>query len=206
MVETIRAAAVREHLSHVATGLRSVRIEAVEAAASEVLSAYRRGRCIYVIGNGGSATTATHFACDLCKATIVEGTPRMRVISLADNIALLTAWANDTAYERIFAEQLLNLARAGDVVIAFTVSGRSPNVLAAMAVARERGARTVAFLGLRSPASLERRVDVAVHVPSDDFRVVEDCHLALAHAITASTVQAVLTCPVGTDGGRDPAR
>jgi D-sedoheptulose 7-phosphate isomerase len=174
-------------------------MDTVEAAASEILRAHRRGRCVYVIGNGGSATTASHFACDLCKATIVGDRARLRVISLTDNTALLTAWANDTAYERIFAEQLVNLVTADDVVVAFTVSGRSPNVLAAMAVARERGARTVAFLGLQPPASLHGCVDVAVHVPSDDFRVVEDCHLALAHAITATTLQALLTSPLRTD-------
>jgi D-sedoheptulose 7-phosphate isomerase len=199
MAETRRADAVREHLSDVAGALRAIRIETVEAAVSEILRAHRRGRCVYLLGNGGSATTASHFACDLSKATIVEGTPRLRVISLADNTALLTAWANDAAYERIFAEQLTNLVAPGDVVVAFSVSGRSPNVLAAMAVAAERGARTVAFLGFLSPATLHSCVDVTVHVPSDDFRVVEDCHLALAHAVIASTRQAMLTCSLRTD-------
>jgi D-sedoheptulose 7-phosphate isomerase len=192
MLEGTQIDAVREHISDVATVLQTVRTDSVHAAMSEILRAYRLRRSVYVLGNGGSATTASHFACDLCKATIVDATPRLRVISLVDNTALLTAWANDTTYDRIFAEQLVNLVVAGDLVVAFSVSGRSPNVLAAMAVAREREARTVAFLGLQLPASLQHRVDVAVHVASDDFRVVEDCHLALAHAITAGTRQTLL--------------
>jgi D-sedoheptulose 7-phosphate isomerase len=199
MAGTRRAEAVRGHLEDVTSALQAVRIDTVEAAVAEILAAHRRARCVYVVGNGGSATTASHFACDLSKATIVEGMPRVRVISLTDNAALITAWANDAGYERVFAEQLLNLVTEGDVVVAFTVSGRSPNVLAAMAVASELEARTIAFLGCRSPASLHRCVDVAVHVPSDDFRVVEDCHLALAHAITASTRQALQSCSLTTD-------
>jgi D-sedoheptulose 7-phosphate isomerase len=193
MVEAARTDAVCEHISDVAAVLQAVRTDTVHAAKAEILRAHRLRRCVYVLGNGGSATTASHFACDLCKATIVESGSRLRVMSLVDNTALLTAWANDTAYERIFAEQLVNLVAKGDLVVAFSVSGSSPNVLAAMAVAREREARTVAFLGLRAPASLHLDVDVAVHVPSDDFRVVEDCHLALAHAITAGTRQALLS-------------
>lgn len=200
MATTRRVDAVRQHLSNVVAALQAVRIDTVDAAVSEIVRAHQRSRCVYVVGNGGSATTSSHFACDLAKATIVEGTPRLRVISLTDNAALITAWANDASYDRVFAEQLMNLVTVGDVVVAFTVSGRSPNVLAATAVASERGARTVAFLGFRSPGSLHACVDVAVHVPSDDFRVVEDCHLVLAHAIVASMRQALLSSrSLGTD-------
>lgn len=191
MADATPADVVHAHISDVVVVLQSVRTDAIDAAMSEILRAHRLGRNVYMLGNGGSASTASHFACDLCKATIVDGSPRLRASSLTDNSALLTAWANDTSYERVFAEQVRSIVTAGDLVVAFSVSGSSPNVLAAMAAARERGARTVAFLGLRSPSPLRDRVDVAVHVPSDDFRVVEDCHLALAHAITAGTRQAL---------------
>ena len=139
----------------------------------------------------GSATNATHFACDLSKATIVEGRARMRVTSLADNIALLTAWANDTSYEKVFSEQLTNLLNPGDVVIAISASGNSPNVVSAVRAARLMGASTVGLVGFSGGRVLET-VDAAVHVPSNDYGVVEDCHSVLEHAITVSTRKALL--------------
>jgi D-sedoheptulose 7-phosphate isomerase len=142
------------------------------------------------VGNGGSASTATHFAADLAKATVVDGQPRLRVLSLTDNAALMTAWANDTSYDRIFAEQLENLIDPGDVVVAFSVSGNSPNVLNAVRAARARGAVTVGLVGA-SGGSLIDAVDISVQVPSQSYGVVEDCHLVLEHAITASTRSAL---------------
>ncbi|HZA01798.1 MAG TPA: SIS domain-containing protein, partial [Hyphomicrobiaceae bacterium] len=142
-------------------------------------------------GNGGSASTATHFACDLSKATIVQGRARLRVTSLTDNVALLTAWANDTSYENVFAEQLANLLNPGDVVVAISASGNSPNVIAAIKTAAACGATTVGIVGF-SGGSLKEAVDAVVHVPSDSYGVVEDCHLVLEHAITESTRNALL--------------
>ena len=150
-----------------------------------ILDAHARQGHVYVVGNGGSATNATHFACDLSKATIVEGRTRLRVTSLADNIALLTAWANDTSYEMVFSEQLANLLNPGDVVIAISASGNSPNVVSAIRTARLLGASAVGLVGFSGGRLLEM-VDAAVHVPSHDYGVVEDCHSVLEHAITAS--------------------
>jgi D-sedoheptulose 7-phosphate isomerase len=99
------------------------------------------------MGNGGSASTASHFACDLGKGTIIEGKPRFRVISLNDNISLITALSNDCGYEEVFREQLMNLVNTGDIVIGITGSGNSPNVLKAMEYARSRGAVTIGFIG-----------------------------------------------------------
>jgi D-sedoheptulose 7-phosphate isomerase len=150
-----------------------------------IMRAHDDGRHVYILGNGGSASTASHFACDLSKATICGNGPRLRVTSLTDNIALLTAWANDTSYERVFAEQLLSLAAPGDVVVIISASGDSPNVLAAARAARELGATTVALVGFGGGV-LKQVVDVAIHVKSYDYGVVEDCQLVLEHAITAS--------------------
>jgi D-sedoheptulose 7-phosphate isomerase len=150
---------------------------------SIILAAHQRDSHVYILGNGGSASTASHFACDLSKATIVEGKARLRVTSLNDNVALLTAWANDASYERVFAEQLSNLLSAGDVVIAISASGNSPNVLAAMTAARERGAVTVGLVG-QDGGQLLKLVDQDVHVAHESYSVVEDCHLVLEHAIT----------------------
>ncbi len=185
------AAAVEEHIKEVREALDRIPIDAVERVVEILLDAYHRRQHVYVFGNGGSASTASHFACDLSKATIIAGRPRLRVTSLTDNVALLTAWANDTLYERVFAEQLANLLNPGDVVIAISASGNSANVLAAVEEARERGAVTVGLVGFTG-GRLQEAVDLAVHVPSDSYGVVEDCHLVLEHAITESTRKALL--------------
>jgi len=184
-------AALEDHITDVRAALALISVDAMERVVSIILDAYRRNKHVYIVGNGGSATTATHFACDLSKATIVEGRARLRVTSLTDNIALLTAWANDTSYENVFAEQLCNLLNTGDVVIAISASGNSPNVLAAVEAARTLGATTVSFVGFKG-GSLKDATDAAIHVQSDSYGVVEDCHLVLEHAITESTRAALL--------------
>ncbi|TMD67562.1 MAG: SIS domain-containing protein [Chloroflexi bacterium] len=167
---------LEDHISEVRSVLGRIPIDAIERVVGIILDAYANGGHVYVVGNGGSATNATHFACDLSKATIVEGRARLRVTSLADNIALLTAWANDTSYEKVFSEQLTNLL---------------PNVVSAIRAARLMGAATVGLVGFGGGRVLDG-VDAAVHVPSHDYGVVEDCHSVLEHAITASTRKALL--------------
>jgi D-sedoheptulose 7-phosphate isomerase len=190
MQESAISVTLEEHIAEVRRVLAEISKPAVERVVAVILDAYRRGAHIYVLGNGGSASTASHFACDLSKATIVDSRPRLRVTSLTDNVALITAWANDGSFEAIFSEQLANVVNRHDVVLAISVSGNSPNVLAAIATARERGAVTVGFVGL-SGGAVKGAVDVAVQVASDDYGVVEDCHLVLEHAITASTRRAL---------------
>jgi D-sedoheptulose 7-phosphate isomerase len=185
---------LESHLSEVQQVLGQIPMGSVERIVDVILDAHRRHRRIYILGNGGSASTAAHFAADLSKATIVEGQPRLRVLSLADNDALITAWANDTSYDRIFSEQVETLVDPQDVVVAISVSGNSPNVLNAVRTARSRGAVTVGLVG-RSGGSLAGAVDTAVCVPSDSYGVVEDCHLVLEHAITKSTRRALLRPP-----------
>jgi D-sedoheptulose 7-phosphate isomerase len=184
-------AALEDHITEVRTVLARIPVEAMERVVGIILEAYRQNKHVYILGNGGSAATATHFACDLSKATIVEGRARLRVTSLTDNVALLTAWANDTSYENVFAEQLCNLLNADDVVIAISASGNSPNVLAAIDAARERGATTVGLVGF-SGGALQNVADASIHVQSDSYGVVEDCHLVLEHAITESTRAALV--------------
>jgi D-sedoheptulose 7-phosphate isomerase len=124
------------------------------------------GRRIFVMGNGGSAAMASHFVCDLGKGTVQEGKPRFKIMSLNDNIPLLTAYANDFGYETVFAEPLTSLAEPGDVAIAISSSGNSTNVLRAMDVARERGLTTIGITGFEG-GRLEEKVDVCVTVPAD---------------------------------------
>jgi len=183
--------ALRDHVDGVRAALDGVPLDEVERLVDHIVDAHASHRHVYIIGNGGSASTATHFACDLGKATIIEGRARLRVTSLTDNVAFLTAWANDTSYERVFAEQLLSLLNPGDVLIAVSASGNSPNILAAVDVAREVGAATLALVGF-SGGALVDAVDAAVHIPFHDYGIVEDCHLVLQHAITDSVRRRLL--------------
>jgi D-sedoheptulose 7-phosphate isomerase len=176
---------VERHLAQVRAALAEIQLEAVERIVEAILLAHAGGRHIYILGNGGSASTASHFACDLSKATLVDGRSRLRVTSLSDNVALLTAWANDTTYDRVFAEPLTNLLEPDDIVIAMSASGNSCNVLEAIKVACELGALTVGLVGFDG-GQLKDIVDIQVRVNSQDYGVVEDCHLVLQHAITAS--------------------
>src|SRR5437899_5103689 len=111
--------------------------------------AYRNGHRIFIMGNGGSAATASHFALDLSKNTIMPGAPRLKAISLTDHVPLITAWSNDTAYEHIFAEQLANMIEPGDVAIGISASGNSLNVMNALRLAKQSQASTIGLLGAK---------------------------------------------------------
>jgi D-sedoheptulose 7-phosphate isomerase len=156
--------------------------ESLGEAAEELLACRARRGTVFVVGNGGSAATASHFACDLAKGTRTPGVPPFRVVALTDSVPLLTAWANDTSYDRVFAEQLATLVRPGDVVVAISASGNSENVLAVVEVAREGGATTIALTGATG-GRLRRLVDVVVLVPAAPIEQVEDAHLAVAHSV-----------------------
>ncbi|MCX7854495.1 MAG: SIS domain-containing protein [Anaerolineae bacterium] len=179
---------IRQYLTEVQQVLGRVPLEALEEAVDVLLSAAYVGSTIFTMGNGGSAATASHFACDLAKGTIVPGGPRFRVIALTDNVPLITAWSNDVAYEDIFAEQLCNLMGRGDVVVAFSGSGNSPNVLRAVALARQQGGITIGFSGFDG-GKLSQIVDVPVVVPCHCMEQVEDVHLVLCHLMATALRQ-----------------
>jgi D-sedoheptulose 7-phosphate isomerase len=141
-----------------------------------------RGSRVFVFGNGGSAATASHFACDLGKGTVMPNLPRFKVIALNDNLPTLTAYANDRGYETVFAEPLINLAEAGDLAIGISGSGNSANVLRAVEVARARGLRTIGLIGFEG-GKLKDCVDVPVIVPATNMGQIEDVHLMLTHAL-----------------------
>jgi len=154
----------------------------IEQVIARLERARAEGRRIFLFGNGGSATTASHFACDLGKGTIQPDRPRLQVISLADNLATLTAYANDLGFDTIFAEPLITLAQPGDIAIAFTASGNSPNVVRAVEAAEKHGLVTIGFTGFDG-GKVKDRVELNVHVPINSFPHVEDIHLAMTHAI-----------------------
>jgi D-sedoheptulose 7-phosphate isomerase len=142
-----------------------------------------RGNQIFIMGNGGSATTASHFVCDLAKGTKREGLPRFRVIGLADNMAIFSAYANDEGYETVFAEQLANLIRPGDVVIGISASGKSPNVINAMQESeKHRDVTKIGFTGFDG-GRLKQMSHFNIHVDSNIIEHVEDIHLMLEHII-----------------------
>jgi D-sedoheptulose 7-phosphate isomerase len=140
-------------------------------------------RQIFIMGNGGSASTASHFVCDLAKNTRQENWPHFRVIGLTDNMAIFSAYANDEGYENVFAMQLASLIQPGDVVIGISTSGNSENVLRAITLANDMDATTIGFTGFDS-GRLGSMVDIHSHTPSDCIEHVEDIHLMLEHLIT----------------------
>lgn len=176
---------IRRYSCDLADVLQSMPFHLLSRAADTLFEGHQRGSTIFILGNGGSAATASHFACDLAKGTRLNGPPTFRVIPLTDNVPLLTAWGNDNGYDRVFAEQLIGLVRADDVVVMITASGNSPNVLAAAEVAREAGATTIAFTG-RSGGRLRAISDLVIRVPSDSIEQVEDAHSAICHALCVS--------------------
>lgn len=152
--------------------------EIVEA----LLDAYEKEKQIFVMGNGGSASTASHMTCDLGKGTSMPGRKRFKIICLSDNIPLMTAWANDTSYENIFSEQLENFVQEGDVVIGISGSGNSPNVLNALKLARKKNAKTIGLTGYQG-GKMKELCDICLIVPSDNMQRIEDTHLIIEHAL-----------------------
>lgn len=148
-------------------------------------SARFSGRQVFIMGNGGSASTASHFVCDLSKNTRRDGWPRYKVIGLSDNMAVFSAYANDEGYENVFCEQLANLLLPDDIVIAISASGNSRNVVNAIQYAKNQNAFTIGFTGFDG-GILGSMVDINLHINSDIIEHVEDLHLVLEHMIIKS--------------------
>ena len=156
----------------------------IDSIASILHHAYETNKTIFLFGNGGSASLASHFACDLGKGTSTPGNGRrrLRAIALTDNLPTITAWANDSSYDDIFAEQLRNLVQRGDVALAISCSGNSRNVVEALKVARATGAITVGLGGFEG-GRMKSLCDSCLIVPSDNMQIIEDLHLSVAHCI-----------------------
>ena len=189
LTDTVRDAFARGYLDEVSSNVAKLPLAQIVLFAETVERAYRDDRQVFVIGNGGSASTASHMACDLAKniypaAVAGAAVRRFRVLSLTDNVALITALANDCGYDRVFAEQLSYYVRPDDLVIAISASGNSPNILEGLSTARAAGARTAALLGFDGGRAREL-ADVAVVVDSRNYGHVEDAHLVVNHLVTA---------------------
>lgn len=168
--------------------LRTLPLDALEEALSLLRAARDTGHQVFIIGNGGSAATAAHMVSDLSKSTIQRDMPRLRVVTLIDNMPLITAWANDTGYENVFAQQMRNLARSGDVLIALSGSGNSENILRAVRLARELGMTTIGMTGAAG-GHLKEMVDLCISVQSSVPGQIEDVHHAIGHMLAHALAQ-----------------
>lgn len=173
---------IRSYIVQLQSTLDLLPLADISEVISMLYAARLDNRQVFIMGNGGSASTASHFVCDLAKNTRRAGWPDFRVLGLSDNMALVSAYANDEGYESVFARQLASFVQPQDVVIGISTSGKSANVLEAVKVANERGAATIAFTGFDG-GELADLVDLNIHVPSDCIEQVEDVHLVLEHLI-----------------------
>lgn len=183
-----------EELKHVLDGFD---LERFESVVEHILRAYETEHRIFVMGNGGSGSTASHFACDINKGCCLDLEKKFKMISLSDSIPSMLAIANDISYEAIFVEQMKNFFLAGDLVIGISGSGNSENVLRAIRYAKENGGVTIGFSGF-SGGKLAELVDVPFVARVDDMQQVEDAHIIIVHMIMQAVFGAL-------HGGRKPA-
>lgn len=174
---------VERYLGEMERALAALSRDDVRRVVGALFDAWRWDRTVWIIGNGGSAATASHMMNDLCKCTLVEGQPRFRALALTDNVPLMSAVANDLDYAEVFVEPLRTHLRKGDVLIAISGSGNSSNVLRAVAYAKEIGALTIGLCG-KPGGILAKTADLCVIVPADRIGQQEDGHLILNHAIS----------------------
>lgn len=173
-------------LSRVANELTRIDVAEVQALADAIWNCYRQERTVFLCGNGGSGSNASHFCEDLGKGTLSrqdfdnDQKKRLRVLSLTDNTPYILAWGNDEGFERVFVEQLKNLARPGDLLIAISGSGNSPNILRAVDWANRHGLTTFGCTGF-SGGKLRTLAKQGLHVPLDDMGIVESIHLTAFH-------------------------
>ncbi len=188
-------ALIDEYLLAIGTVARELPRQEIGRAVDILFDCWRRQGTVYAIGNGGSASTATHLACDLAKATIVPGQQRLKALALVDNVPLVSAWTNDNGFDGLFAEQLEPWLREGDVLIALSVHGGagrgeagpwSQNLPPAVALARARGAPVIGLSGFGGGA-LREAADVCIVVPIQSeplgTPVVESLHAAVSHLL-----------------------
>lgn len=173
---------IHQYLDEMKAGIDLIPMDRFDQVVEILHQARLNGQQIFIMGNGGSASTASHFVCDLAKNTRNHGWPSFRVIGLTDNVAILTAYANDEGYENALAGQLANLIRPNDVVVAISCSGNSANVIKAVELANQSGAITVGFSG-RKGGKLATMCHVNISAQADAIQQQEDLHLMLCHMI-----------------------
>ncbi len=167
--------------------LDSLDLEDLDMIVEAIVNAHKNNNQIFILGNGGSAALASHFACDLGKGIVKDlrdkEEKRLRVISLTDNVSLMTAISNDISYDEVFSQQLQNLIEEGDIIIGISSSGKSLNVVNALRLGKEKKATTIGLIGFDG-GLMKDLVDLKVWVKHNDYGIVEDTHSALMHKIS----------------------
>jgi D-sedoheptulose 7-phosphate isomerase len=184
-IEVSFATSYKEDLFH---AIDQVKLDDVERATAWLREARDADRHIFTCGNGGSASTASHFVCDIVKGASYQREKRFRILALTDSLATLTAYSNDVNYDCVFAEQLKNFAGRGDVLIAISGSGNSANVIAAAEYAKTVGCKTIGLTG-RDGGKLGKTVDLNIRVPVQHMGRIEDAHLVICHMMAYELMQ-----------------
>lgn len=173
---------IKNYISRQKEALDSIPADGVALLVERVRQAWREGRQIFVFGNGGSAANASHFVTDLGKGASDKLSKRFRCMSINDNTPWITALGNDYSYDQIFARQLANFAREGDIVLAMSVSGNSPNLVQAFEWANKHGLETVALVGAKK-GRLAELATQAIVIDSEHYGRVEDAHMTICHLL-----------------------
>lgn len=178
----------KQYFDNLKVAIDAISLDDVQNVAEVLFNAYKNNKRVFIFGNGGSASTASHMAADLGKGTLRNvydpKEKRFQVISLTDNVAMMTALANDLSYDEMFVQQLRNYVQAGDVVIGISGSGNTPNVIKAILYAKEVGATTIGLLGFATGGSAKNLVDYDITIKSNTYGIVEDLHMVLDHLLT----------------------
>lgn len=175
--------------SSVLDAIEHIDLQRVEQAIEWFEEARAQSRHIFVCGNGGSASTASHFACDIIKGASFNRAQRFRILALTDSLPTLTAYSNDVSYECVFAEQLKNFAQSGDMVMAISGSGNSPNVLRAVEYGNSIGCKTIALTG-RDGGKLGPLAQLNIQVGVPHMGRIEDAHMIICHMIAYRFMEA----------------
>ena len=184
-----------QYRNRLADTIASIDLNAISQTIATLDDARRNGRHIFVCGNGGSASTASHFVCDMVKGASFNRESRFRIMALTDSLPTITAYSNDVSYDCVFAEQLKNFAGPGDVVMAISGSGNSPNVVNAVEYGNSIGCTTIALTG-RDGGKLGPLAKIQVHVPEPHMGRIEDGHMIVCHMIAYSFMEQPLAAGI----------
>ena len=175
---------IHNYLNNLKELINHIKGEEIQKVINVLDQAHSNKRKIFIIGNGGSAATANHFACDFGKNAIRDDENRFKLISLSDNSSAITAYGNDNGYENVFSEQLKNLMDKEDILFAISASGNSPNIIKAVEYAKEKEGVVIGLSGFNG-GKLKDLADVNINVASDNYEPIEDMHLIITHIIVS---------------------
>lgn len=173
---------IRKYFTGINNILNNINIESISKIICALKEAHNDKKKIFLIGNGGSAATANHFMCDLGKNAIKDNENRFQILSLSDSVSCITAYGNDIGYKSVFVEQLRNLMESGDLLIAISASGNSPNIIEAVKYAKKKNGIVISLTGFEG-GELKGISNLNVNIDSDSYEKIEDIHLMISHII-----------------------